>query len=311
MTSANTTTLYGYTLKLMGWLAACALILIITVQSFAPTSQQVMFLSSSPSRTGFYTLDIERSLFAPYAHQPVARTFSDFDWSPDRQRIVFRSVRNISIDLFIVDFAGHVPIQLTGNGKNNHAPAWSPDGRMIAFTSERDGNPEIYILPTECFQQSVDCEAELTRITDTPNAEDYPTWSPDSQHIAFQSKRDGNYEIYVVDIKTLHTQRLTHSPGRDIFPAWSPDGQTIAFSSERDNNSELYLMDADGNNQRRLTSTTQHEFTPRWSPEGSQLLYERTVAGGDLETFLIDLASGQVRQLTTASMFLHNPAWLS
>lgn len=68
-------------------------------------------------------------------------------------------------------------------------------------------------------------------------------------------------------------------------------------------------MQAEGQQQRRLTTSNEHEFSPQWSPDGRQLLFQRTVAGGDLETFMMDVGSGQTRQLTRASMFLHNPTW--
>lgn len=303
--------IFSRIMKLAGGLLASWLLLMGAARATAPTGQQVTFLSSSPYQSGFFTLDIERGLFAPYARQPIARTFSDFDWSPDREWIVYRSVRNISVDLFLVDMGGHEPIRLTSSGKNNHAPTWSPDGRYIAFSSERDGNPEIYVADADCYQQVEGCEGGLQRLTDTPTADDFPAWSPDSQQIAFQSNRDGNYEIYAINVDGANLRRLTQSEGRDLFPAWSPDGQIIAFASERERNAELYLMQADGGQQRRLTISPQHEFSPLWSPDGRQLLFERTVAGGDLETFLMDMGSGHIEQLTRASMFLHNPAWLT
>ncbi|MBL8119874.1 MAG: PD40 domain-containing protein, partial [Anaerolineae bacterium] len=135
--------------------------------------------------------------------------------------------------------------------------------------------------------------------------------------LAFQSKRDGDYEIYVVDVSCVEREggcensimRLTEQIGRDILPAWSPDGQMIAFTSERDGNAELYTMSLESGSVRRLTDSPEHEFSPLWSPDGEQLLFQRTVAGSDLETFVMDMESGAIRRLTTVDMFLQNPSW--
>ena len=72
-------------------------------------------------------------------------------------------------------------------------PAWSPDGRRIAFTSERDGNPEIYVMNAD--------GSGVTRLTynDARDLDSFPAWSPDGRRIAFHSNRDGNFEIYVMN----------------------------------------------------------------------------------------------------------------
>ena len=75
-----------------------------------------------------------------------------------------------------------------------------------------------------------------------------PSWSPDSKHIAFTSNRDGNLEIYVMDVDGGNQQRLTNSGDVHIHnwePSWSPDGRRIAFTSNRDGNSKIYVMNAD------------------------------------------------------------------
>jgi TolB protein len=100
--------------------------------------------------------------------------------------------------------------------------------------------------------------------------------------IAFDSDRDGNKEIYVMDPDGSHQQRLTHTPGKgknSCVAAWSPDRRKIAFESDRDGNEEIYVMDADGSNVRRLTQTAgqgKWNWNPAWSPMGRRLLSNPT-----------------------------------
>jgi hypothetical protein len=103
------------------------------------------------------------------------------------------------------------------------------------FTSNRDGNEEIYSMNADGSGQ--------TRLTTNP-ARDYgPYWSPDGGKIVFQSERDGNSEIYVMNADGTGQQRLTTNPAVDSSPAWSPDGSKIAFHSNRNGNFEIYVMD--------------------------------------------------------------------
>src|SRR5918996_557241 len=106
------------------------------------------------------------------------------------------------------------------------APSATWAGR-IAFTSERDGNPEIYVAAAD---------GSLVRLTDNPGVDAQASCSADGTRIAFSSERDGNPEIYVMNTDGSEVTRLTEDPSIDGFPAWSPDGSRIAFASDRDGN---------------------------------------------------------------------------
>jgi TolB protein len=82
--------------------------------------------------------------------------------------------------------------------------------------------------------------------------------------IGFTSKRDGNYEAYVMDADGKNPRNLTNHPASDWAGSWSPDGRMIAFRSNRDGNYEIYVMDADGKNERRLTSNPALDVGPEW-----------------------------------------------
>ena len=129
----------------------------------------------------------------------------------------------------------------------------------IAFTSDRDGNREIYVMNPDGTGQ--------TRLTSNPAEDAFPAWSPDGSKIAFASDRDGNEEVYVMNADGSEPRRLTYNPTFDGWPAWSPDGSKIAFTSYRDS-PEIYVMGADGSNQTRLTRNSAWDEYPVWSPRG-------------------------------------------
>ncbi len=302
----------GWHLKLVGFTLVFALAGILLARAVTIPTRQVSFISSNSERPGVFIMDIDRHLISHFIRQSLIGRQTDIAWSPDLNTIVFRAVQNITIDLYTTDIREHQIRRLTGTGKNNHSPAFSPDGRWLAFTSERDGNPEIYITDTNCMRSPSPCnDSDAKRLTNNPFADDQAAWSPDSQQLVFQSNRDGNFEVYRMNIDGTQQIRLTDDPSRDLLPNWSPDGHTIAFISERNINAELYIMDVDGNDQRRLTNTPEFEFSPQWSPDGQKILFQRTVRGSDFETYVMNADGSQLQQLTTVQMFLQNPAWRS
>jgi TolB protein len=105
----------------------------------------------------------------------------------------------------------------------------------------------------------------LRNLTNHPEDDVTPAWSPDGQRIAFVTGRDGDLEIYIMDANGENPRNLTNHPAKDIAPAWSPDGKTIAFVTDRDGNNEVYLMDADGKNLRNLTNHPSNDRDPDWS----------------------------------------------
>ncbi len=287
------------------------IVMLLTRVLMIPT-REVTFISSNAERPGISIMDINRHIFVRYIRESLIGRQTDATWSPDYNTIVFRAVQNITIDLYATNIGDKQIRQITGTGKNNHSPAFSPDGHWLAYTSEHDGNPEIYVTDTSCLHSASRCkDSDAKRLTDNVYTDDQAAWSPDSNHIVFQSNRDGNFEIYSMRLDGSQQIRLTDNASRDLQPNWSPDGDTIAFISERDINAELYTMDVDGSNQRRLTTTSEYEFTPQWSPGGLQILFQRTVRGSDFETYVMDADGGHLQRLTTVQMFLQNPTWRS
>jgi Tol biopolymer transport system component len=158
-----------------------------------------------------------------------------------------------------------------------------------------------------------------TRLTHDPADDWQARWSPDSTRLVFISGRDGDWEIYIMDVSDgglagdSNLVHLTDNTVRDGFPDWSPDGTQIVFSSMRDGNEEIYVMNADGSDPQRLTYNDFDESFPRWSPDGLRIAY--TIFSSSANIYSHEIAimnvdgSGQ-RQITRGSQAEEQcPSW--
>jgi Tol biopolymer transport system component len=148
----------------------------------------------------------------------------------------------------------------------------SLSGGRIAFLSTRDGNLEIYVMNPDGSEQ--------TRLTNDPDYDHSPAWSPDASEIAFVSHRDGNDEIYVMNADGSGGTNLTNTtftdddPVSNAGPSWSPDGSKIAFTSARGGKpGGIWVMNSDGADPTQLTSGD--ERAPAWSPDGKKIAAKR------------------------------------
>ena len=160
--------------------------------------------------------------------------------------------------------------------------AQSGGGQHYSTSGSADDLTKVLSQATEVA--SADCPpgghiepSGPTNLTNHPSDDWSPVWSPDSQHIAFTSRRDGNTEIYVMDANGDNQTRLTNNPANDWSPVWSPDSQRIAFISDREGPFKIYVMDANGDNLTTfVTSTSNNVWYPAWSPDGKYISFVRS-----------------------------------
>jgi TolB protein len=177
--------------------------------------------------------------------------------------------------LFAYQQLGLPYIRLTSGPWDDITPALSPDGRWVAFASNRSGPWDLYMLDLH--------SGDLLRLTDTPQYDAAPSWSPDGNLLAYESY-DQDLEILirtVFDDQTLIN--LSEHPSADYHPAWSPQGRQLAFVSNRSGEPEVWLADFDNFDEGRFTnlsqSTDKQEAHPAWSPDGKALVWTALQGG--------------------------------
>ena len=187
-------------------------------------------------------------------------------------------------------------VRLTNNSAMDHSPDWSPDGRRIVFSSNRDGKNEIYVMDAD--------GSNVKRLTNNLADDVHPGWSSDGLRILFESERDGNREIYVMDADGGNQIRLTRNNATDGSATLSPDGSLIAFASNRDTgppynpyNMDIYLMNPDGSNVRRIVDDPEYDVGPQWSPDGRKIVF-MTGRNGNWDVYEMNADGTGQRNLT-------------
>jgi dipeptidyl aminopeptidase/acylaminoacyl peptidase len=240
--------------------------------------------------------------------------------SPDGQWVAFtvRSLRakedDADTDVYMVPFAGGEALRVTTSDRAETRPRFSPDGRYLAFLSERHGRrTQVYLLDRR--------GGEAAKLTDYPGSVSDLEWAPDGTHLALvvsdadphappedandgqkerprpivitrrQFKRDGEgyltdvrSHVYVFDVVRRTSVQLTSGPYDDSAPAWSPDGKHVAFVSNRtadpdsNQNADIFVVPAAGGPLRTLVDAPGEDAAPAFSPDGTQVAF---LLGGD------------------------------
>ncbi|HUK89263.1 MAG TPA: S41 family peptidase, partial [Blastocatellia bacterium] len=157
--------------------------------------------------------------------------------------------------------------QITDNPARDKEPRYSPDGKWIAFVSDRTGREEIYITAS-------DGAGEPQKITDQDSLKFAFSWAPDSKSIAYTTS---DFKMYKYDTEAKNTAELVASKyGQISEPVWSPDGKWIAFSrSDYTQTNSIYLIPSAGGQARKTSSDSYSEVNPRFSPDGTKLYFVR------------------------------------
>lgn len=210
-----------------------------------------------------------------------------FNWSLDEQMIIFQKLDDPTRSyLAHADGSGETVLPIrSGN--------WSPDSKMLVAHMRVEGsNFDIFVYKVKT--------GELINVTNSPNFDADPSFSPDGTKIVFSSGHDGNQEIYTINIDGSGLQRLTFNPGNDTHGAFSPDGTQILFTSIRDNETaDVYLMSSDGSVVTKVVGWDNSNETAGpggWSPDGSKIAFFSDRNGKD-DIYLISAETARPRLL--------------
>jgi Tol biopolymer transport system component len=174
------------------------------------------------------------------------RSGSSVAWSADGGSVAFTAPLDGWQVIYTLSLAADaVPTQITGGQINAFSPAWSPDGRELAFSWSPAANAEVFVAALDTLRLPITGDSGLQRLTQIPALDTSPAWSPDGTLIAFTSDRDDNSEIYLMAADGSQLRRMTHSAALDSNPSWSPDGQYVWFASNREGTVQVYQMRAD------------------------------------------------------------------
>ena len=214
-------------------------------------------------------------------------------------KIAFVSTGSGNKEIYSCEFDGYSPQQVTRNHDISLFPAWSFDGRYLAYTSYKAGKPDIFIKNLAEMQEVSVAEKGIN-IT--------PAWVPGKFELAAALSFSGDQEIYLLTGTGKIIKRLTRMRGSDISPTWSPDGKKIAFVSTRSGNPQIYVKDLVSGKVRRLTYQGNYNTQPNWSPRGDKITYSSLVDGRH-NIFVIDVEGYEPLQLTHESGDNEAPSW--
>ena len=246
-------------------------------------------------------------------------------------KLVYSSDATGFKEIYVCDFDGYAPSQITNNKSINVLPSWSHDVERIYYTSYLNGNPDLftYIIPQEkpfvvSNRQGLNSAAAASpdgkyvactltiagnsevylldqtgrivrRLTFTSMIDSSPAWSPSSREIAFTSDRTGTPQIYITDIEGLNTRRVTYYGNYNDQPSWSPRGDLIAYASREPEGFQIYTIDITGEYARKLTEIGANE-SPSWSPDGLHIVYSH-VTDGRYQLHIMDYDGGNKRRI--------------
>ncbi|OJJ18002.1 hypothetical protein BKI52_29560 [marine bacterium AO1-C] len=256
--------------------------------------------------------------------------------------IAYTAKESGNIDIYVADQEGKSKIKLTTHENRDGYPAWSPDGKRIAFYAYYDGRKtwSIHTMNADGTNRK--------RLTHIKNRWDNsPTWSPDGKKIAFARayrntegvwteeiwimnadgseqkqikplngggpyftqngkivfhSKSNTSEICIANIDGSNLIKLTNNNAEDWHPEVSPDGKQVAFMSTRDGKKEIYVMNIDGSNQKRLTSNEGDKWYPSWSPDGSKIIF-----ASEKRIYMMNKDGSSIKKIIDNGS---QPAWL-
>ncbi|MCW8926661.1 MAG: hypothetical protein OQJ84_10405 [Xanthomonadales bacterium] len=244
-------------------------------------------------------------------------TFNDADdgapaWSPDGTHIAFASDRHEAgsgqcspacpDQIFIMRADGSGPSRLTQHEGVATLPAWSQDGRHIAYTVVEGERRHIWVMNADGSDQR--------RLMTSPGEDLRPRFSPDGTELVFTRLLNGDMQLFLVNADGTNLRQITNGPRWNVYASWSPDGTTFAFASldPNDFEAEIHLIEVDGSNERALTDEAGRDEDAEWSPDGKRIVFQ-TPRRGSYDIWVMNADGSGQRQITDHPAGDYWPDW--
>lgn len=272
-----------------------------------PAPFTLLFSSDRDGAGGVYALDAANG--EPRLIFTDAAGVWDPTPSPDGRRLILTDYSRENGDLVLMTREGLLMSRLTTHPADEYWPAWSPDGRWVAFVSERDGGQDLYLLDVPaclggaCRPQRLTADSPLWRHR-------YPAWSPDGTLVFAGLGHDGLEELYRLDVATGAMTPLTAWPFKASQPAVAPDGTIAAIVWQEAPTYSLALIPPEGGTPRLLFTSAAWLGAPAWTPDGRAVLFTMW-NGASHDVYLLPREGGVPQQLTTAWTWDDTPVAVS
>jgi TolB protein len=197
--------------------------------------------------------------------------------------------------LVVADADGENAVPIFSSGQPVMSPSWSPDGSRLAYVSFEGHASSIWV-------QNVSAGTRQ-KVSSWAGINGAPAWSPDGSRLAVAlSQKDGNVDVFVLDLATHAPQRITEDPAIDTEPCFSPDGRSLYFTSDRAGRPQIYRIGLGGGGRaQRVTFEGNYNARPRVSPDGTQVAVV-TQDQGAYRIAVVDATSGRSRVLTSGRL---------
>jgi TolB protein len=216
-------------------------------------------------------------------------------------KIAFVSNQSGFKEIYLADALGDEIKQVTKHKDLAVSPRFSPDGKLLTYTSYHRGNPNLYVTIVD--------QLTVTRaLSRRKGLNMSPAWSPDGRTLAVTLSKDGNPDMFLLNNKGKILRKLTGGEGINVSPTWAPDGKRLAFVSDRSGTPQIYVMNVKNKSVKRITYLGNENTTPNWSPDGELIAYTGRV-NGNYQILLIKPDGGTPIQLTQYWGDHESPSW--
>jgi len=309
-----------------------------TYAAWSPDGTKIAFVTGRTGNSEIYVMNADGSNPRNLTQHPDRDYFPV--WSPDGTKLAFMTDREdenglmaepkiliiaYNVEIFVMNADGSGQTNITNHPAWDGYPSWSPSGDAIVFESERDaqqGGAIVFESERDAQQMVMGLVIDLgdeiyvvgsdgsdpTGISNNPESDAYPSWSPDGSKILFQSTRDGNWEIYTMNPDGTGQTRLTTDPAADTYATWSPTGSWITFHSQRGGGSDIYKIRADGSSETRLTADPDWDWGPSWSHDSTKITFQ-TSRDGNSEIYVMNADGSSQIRLTIDPAWDFHPVW--